>query len=404
MTLDAEYAFDPADATKAKNLDFLAKIREDKGVVRPVDGFVVSTRYEATAKAFRDNRHFSSAGDMRAPGVEVPEEECFLGELDPPVHPKIRRILIRSFTPQTAAAAEDWTRALVRRRLAAIEEQGGGDLMDTFAIPLPGSVSAHVLGIPDDLHDQMMTWCNEVLHSTWVPTGRTELGVGVEKSFPELSAAVDRLIAERQGQETTDLLGLMVNTVNDDGWRIAHDHVRTLTINILAGSLSASYLLGNLMYRYLTDDGFVETIAADRGLIPAAVTESLRLEAPVQFMFRHATSEVEVGGCPVHTGENILLNIAAANRDGRAYPDPDAFRLDREGQPEHLSFGLGPHLCVGNHLTNMVGQVVLEELVDRFPKGRLRLLDDFEWACVDHMLEYGPEHLPVTVASRVATA
>src|ERR1700691_3196032 len=99
MTVDADYAFDPSDPTTAKNPEFMGRIRRERGVVRAAEGLVVSTRYGDTAKAFRDNKNFSSAGDMRAPGVTVPEEECFLGELDPPVHPKIRRILLRSFTP-----------------------------------------------------------------------------------------------------------------------------------------------------------------------------------------------------------------------------------------------------------------------------------------------------------------
>ena len=397
MTVDTEYAFDPADPTKAKSPEFMGRIRREKGVARVAEGLVVSTRYEATAKAFRDNKNFSSAGDMRAPGVVVPEEESFLGELDPPLHPKIRRVLIRSFTPQTAAAAEEWTRANVRRRLDAIDGRGGGDLMDDLAIPLPGSVSAHVLGVPDDLHDQMMTWCNEVLHSTWVPTGRTELGVGVELSFPDLSAAVDQLIDERRGAPTEDLLGIMVNTVTPDEWRIAEAHVRTLVINVLAGSLSSSYLLGNLVYRYLIDEEFAGILGANRTKIPSAVNESLRLEAPVQFMFRHATTDTQVGGCPVQKGEMVLLSIAAANRDESVYAEPDRFRLDREGEPESLSFGLGPHLCLGNHLTLMIGKVVMEEIVDRYRLTGLRLPDDFEWTGVDHMLEFGPEHLPVIV-------
>jgi cytochrome P450 len=82
------------------------------------------------------------------------------------------------------------------------------------------------------------------------------------------------------------------------------------------------------------------------------------------------------------------------------YEDPERFRLDRSGMPEHLAFGAGPHLCLGNHLTRMVGRVVLEEMLDRFPPGSLQLVPGFGWACVDHMLEYGPEHLPVTLVER----
>lgn len=398
MTVDTEYAFDPMDPTKAKSAEFMGRIRRAKGVARPSEGLVVSTRYADTGKAFRDNKHFSSAGDMRAPGVVVPEEEAFLGELDPPVHPKIRRILIRSFTAQKAADVEGWIRAKVSRRLDDFDAKGGGDFMDDFAIALPGSITAHVLGIPDELHDQMMSWCNEVLHSTWVSTGRTERGVGVQQSFPELSAAIDRLIDERRGREPEDLLGTMVNTVTADGWQIAEAHVRTLTINVLAGSLSASYLLGNLMYRYLTNEGgFADTIEDDPSVIPAAVLESLRLEAPVQFMFRHATTDTTVGQCPVEKGEMVLLSIAAANRDESVYPEPDRFRLDRPEVPESLAFGLGPHMCLGNHLTLVAGKVVMEEVARRYVGARPRLADGFEWVSVDHMLEYGPEHLPVVL-------
>ncbi|MGA2307753.1 MAG: hypothetical protein ABSH29_26730, partial [Acidimicrobiales bacterium] len=146
MTSDSEYTFDPSDPTKAKDQAFLGKIRRDRGVVRTEDGLVVSTRFLDTSAAFRDNKRLSSAGDMRAPGVVVTEEESFLGELDPPVHPKIRRILVRSFTPQGAKDAENWTRQEVRRRFDSLDTAQRGDLMDDLAIPLPGSVSAHVLG------------------------------------------------------------------------------------------------------------------------------------------------------------------------------------------------------------------------------------------------------------------
>jgi cytochrome P450 len=130
MTVDSDYGYDVSDLTKAKDAELLGRIRRDRGVIRPTTGLVVSTRYEDTAKAFRDNRHFSSRGDMRAPGVVVSEDESFLGELDPPVHPKIRRILVRSFTPKAANDAEPWTRQNVRRRLEAFEAKGGGDLME----------------------------------------------------------------------------------------------------------------------------------------------------------------------------------------------------------------------------------------------------------------------------------
>ena len=397
---DPELAFDPLDTSRTKDPELMARIRARGATLRPAPGIVFTARYAETASTFRDAKRFSSAGDMRAPGVVVAEEESFLGELDAPLHPKIRRVLLKGFTRRAAAASEGWTRAQVRRRLEGLAEKGGGDLMRELAIPLPGSVAAHELGIPDELHDPVMRWCDELLHSSWPATGRTERGEGIAGAFPELAVALDALIGEREAAgagAARDLLGLMVHATDETGWRIAPQHVRTLSVNILAGSLSASYMLGNLLHRLLADLGFEAALRADRAAIPRAVEESLRLEAPVTFLMRTAKEDAEIGGCPVHRGEHVMLGIASANRDEAVYERAGEFRLDREGPAEHLAFGQGPHICLGNHLTRMVGQVVLEETLDRFAPGRLRLAPGYAWRCVDHLQEYGPETLDVVL-------
>jgi cytochrome P450 len=398
--VNEELGFDPFDMGRTKDWDLLKRIRHEAPVMRPTRGVVFTSRHGDTARVFKDAKGFSSAGDMRAPGVVVPEHDQFLGELDPPLHPKIRRVLHRFFTPQNAMDAEPWTRANVRRRLESIQAKGGGDLMAELAIPLPGSVAAYALGIPDDRHDQVMDWCNELLHSTWPYTGETDKGVGLEACFPEMSAQIDEWIREREDPawKTPDLFSMMVNFRDTDSWQIDRRHIRSLAVNVLAGSLSASYMIGNLFYRFLTnEDGFADVLRADAAKIPVAVEESLRFEAPVTFLMRTAKADAEVGGCPVHQGEHVMMGIASAGRDERVYPDANEFRLDRVDPVEHLAFGAGPHLCIGNHLTRMVGKVVLEETIAVFPPGSLALAPDFEWVCVAHMQEYGPETLEVLV-------
>jgi cytochrome P450 len=400
---DAEFAFTAMDQDKTKDWDLLARIRATRPVYRPSEGMVFTGRYAETQRGFKETKTFSSVGDMRAPGVVVPEEESFLGELDAPLHPRIRRLLLPSFSPAAAARAEPWTRANVRRRLEALRDRGAGDLMADLATPLPGAVAAHELGIPDDLHDQAMTWCNELLHSTWPTMGETERGVGIEGAFPEFAAMLDGLIADRLAagpDAPADLLSAMLLTEADDGWQLSPHHARTLAINVMAGSLSASYMIGNLLHRLLTDrTGFADRLRSDPTLIPVAIEESLRYEAPVMFLFRSAKAETELGGCPVHAGEHLMLGIGSSGRDESVYEDAGEFRLDRRDAPEHLAFGAGAHLCLGNHLTRMVGRVVLEETLDLFPGETLRLAPGFTWECVDHMLEFGPERLDVVVAA-----
>jgi cytochrome P450 len=245
-----------------------------------------------------------------------------------------------------------------------------------------------------------MIWCNELLHSTWPAQGKTDRGEGIAGAFPELAAVLDEQIARRRSGDIgdQDLMTLMVRTVMADGWRLSDQHIRTLSVNILAGSLSASYMIGNLLYRYLDDTtGFARAIRQDLSLVPLAVDESLRHEAPVLFLFRTARVDTTIGTCPVRQGEHLMLGIGAANRDGAVFAAPDEFRLDRRNEPEHLAFGAGPHLCLGNHLTRMVGKVVLEEILTTFGPGALRLAPGYKWECVDHLLEYGPESLDVIV-------
>lgn len=402
-TVDEAYAFDPTDPAAAKDLERLGRIRAERPICRPAENLVLVTRFEDVATGFKDAKRFSSVGDMRAPGVVVPEAESFLGELDAPLHPKIRRVLIKGFTRSRAAAAEDWTRSEVRRRLGAIVARGRGDLMADFAIPLPGSVSAHVLGLPDALHDEVMDGCNALLHSTWPTTGRTEDGEGIEACFPALAGLLDDQIRAREGKplgEDDDLLARMVRTRGEDGWSIGAHHTRTLSVNILAGSLSASYMLGNLLYRLMTDEGFEAALRADPSKIAKSVDESLRYEAPVSFLMRTARADGELGGTPIRAGEHLMLHIAAAGRDPAAYADPDTFRLDREGEPEHLAFGIGPHVCLGNHLTRLFGRVVLEEMLDVLAERPVRLAEGFVWECVAHLQEYGPERLEVVIGAK----
>ena len=101
-----------------------------------------------------------------------------------------------------------------------------------------------------------------------------------------------------------------------DGSKLTDLHIRTLSVNSIAGSLSLTYMLGNLLYRFVTDeDTFTSVLRADRSLVPMAVEESLRFEPPVLFLFRTAKEDVEVGGCPIHKGERVILGMASANRD-----------------------------------------------------------------------------------------
>jgi cytochrome P450 len=395
-------AWNPFDPSQTQNMwAELAQLRRAAPISRPQQGFVYVARYADVKAVFRDAATYSAREGFRGAGVVVPEEESFLGEIDPPAHPLLRALLLQAFRPGFERRAEPFARAWTERKLGALVATGGGDLVSDFGIHLPTAVTAHVLGLPEEGSEQIGRWGFELIHSTWPETNRTERGVGIGGAFPEFAAFLDEQIALRRRAEAPpdDLIARMVRATGE-GTVLSDLQVRTLSANCLLASQSTSNLVGNLLHRFASDRAFERRLRADRSLVPAAVEESLRLEPPVLFLFRTARRDTELGGEKIAAGERVIMGIASGNRDESVYEAPAEFRIERwPGAPEHLSFGPGPHLCLGNQLARMEARVVLETAMDLLPEGGLRLAPGYTRTHVPMFLEYGPERLDVVVGA-----
>jgi cytochrome P450 len=403
--MDDSYAFDLFDPKQTQNMwDELSEMREKCPVSQPSEGWYYTARYDDTQRVFRDARTFSCRGGFRAAGVEIPEDELFLAEMDAPLHPRIRKFVLSSFNPGMAKDAEPFTRQFVGSVWDAIDAAGGGDIVAQVSSQVPVSVTGHVLGIPLDDIPELAGHFFALLHTDWPAYGLKSLdrpgqGENLEGAAPELTSYFFARIAERRAGtvHTDDLLSQLVR-MEVDGETLSDMRIASLAINFLAAGLSTTNLISNLVYRLVADAGFHATLAGDADLIPKAVEESLRLEPPVLFLFRTVAEPTEVAGVQLSPGDRVAMGIASANRDESVYDDSAEFRLDRSGLPEHLAFGAGPHLCLGNHLARMEARVTVEEYLRRYPFGRVQLAPDFHYELMPHFLEYGPESLSVTVA------
>jgi cytochrome P450 len=395
------FAFDPFDPRQTQEMwPLLARMRREAPVVRPTPGFVYVSRYADVKAVFRDAQTFSSREGFRGPGVVLPLEESFLGELDPPEHPKLRMLMMQAFRPGMERGAEAFTRAYTKAKLDALAIQGSGDLVADLGIHLPPAVTAHMLGIPTDEIERVGHWGFELLHSTWPATNRTERGEGLGGAFPELAAFLDEQIeARRAPGDTRDDLIARMTRAEVQGRRLSTLQIRTLAANCLLASQSTANLIGNLLHRFVTDSAFERRLRAEPALIGGAVEESLRFDCPVLFLFRTARVDCAIAGERIRAGERVILGIASGNRDEAVWERPGEFWLERDWTraPEILTFGPGPHLCLGNMIARMEARIVLELAIQRFAPGALRPVPGFVRKLVPMFLEYGPERLDVHV-------
>jgi cytochrome P450 len=391
--------FDPFNPPPADEQDPLLKqMRDEAPVVDIASGMRYVTRHADCREMLRDTQSFSNATGMKAPGVEVPFEDRLLGELDPPRHTLVRRVMVTALAPKLVHAAESFMRETAAGLLAGIT--GSADLVPSFTVPLPNRVTVHILGFDAADADRLARWAKGLMESTFPATNRTERGEGFAAAFPEFAGYIDEQIERRtaqlaDGTAPDDVLARLLQ-LTDEGERLPHRQIRALVRNLITGGLTTtSQLLGNVLLEVLSNPDAERAVRADDDALARAIEESLRLSPPIMFMARGCTREVEIAGCPIHPGTRVIAGFASANRDERVFDDPDEFRVDRANSDQHLTFGYGPHVCPGATLARVVAREGIRTFLDHFPPGAVRIAPDFVFENVPTYFERGPKRLPV---------
>jgi cytochrome P450 len=393
--------FNPFDAEQSHNAwPLLADLRKESAVVDIGDGMAYVTRHAECRALLRDTDAFSSAQGFKAPGVVVPIEDRTLGELDPPNHNLVRRVMLSALTPRVVTAAEPYIAATAKDLLDALPDQGTADLVPTYTGPLPNASTVHLLGFPEEDGPQVMAWAKDLIESGFPATHCNRDGVfGFAEGFPAFAGYIDARIDERRQQPqndvTTKLLELEV-----DGERLTPRQLRAMVRNLITGGLTTtSQLLGNLLHQLFTVPGLEERLRSDDGALPRAIEESLRLAPPIMFIPRGCVRKTQVDEAELHAGQRVVLGTACANRDEHVFADADAFDVDRANAAEHLTFGHGPHFCPGAPMARAVARIGVSALLQRFRPGTIRLTDGFVFENVPAFFETGPARLTVTIAN-----
>jgi cytochrome P450 len=283
--------------------------------------------------------------------------------LDPPDHDRLRALVNRAFTPRQVARVLPITRAIAQRLADAAARSASVDLYDAFAQRLPLQAICELLGIPEVDSAQMGEWTAALSLATAYPTA--EARAAADDAMRGFEAYVGELIEARRAQPRDDLLSALV-AVEEAGDRLDPDELVAMVVQFLyAGHETTRNLIGNGLFTLLRHPAELARLRADPGLIPGAVEEMLRFEPPIIFLSRVVAVDLSLGGVRFEAGEMLQLSLASANRDPDEFEEPDRFDVGR-APGRHLSFGYGPHFCLGANVARMEARVAFETLLARF--------------------------------------
>jgi len=324
-----------------------------------------------------DHRNSDHFRNVRMPAMTPAElellekREVFLFR-DPPVHTRLRRLVSKAFTPRHIDRLMPFVQQRTDELLNAAAERGHLELVDDLAYPLPVAVISEMLGVPHSDHKTFADWSAvlakslDSLMSEPTPEQMHEQFVASE----DFRSYFQDLAEQRRTEPRDDLMSALV-AAEEAGDRLTMDELTsTCLLLLIAGHETTVSLIGNAMLALLRVPGLLDRVRADPALADGVVEEVLRLDPPVQMTMRTATADVELPGGTLRAGGTAVLLIAAAGRDGEAFPEPLTFDPER-GDSRHLALGGGMHFCLGAPLARLEGRVVVAELARRLVNPRL---------------------------------
>jgi cytochrome P450 len=376
-TMDPNLA---SPAFKANPYPFYARLREEAPVhhVTLPDRQTawLITRYDDVVTALKDERFAKDKLNALTPG-QVARQPWVPGmfkpltrnmlDLDAPDHTRLRGLVHKAFTPRLVEQMRVRVQTLTDELLDAVRDRGRMDLIHDYALPLPTTIIAEMLGVPAKDRHRFHLWSSAIVtasSSKW----------GIVKAIPNVLAFLRylrKLIRTRRDDPRDDLVSALVQA-EDAGQSLSEDELLAMVFLLLvAGHETTVNLIGNGMLALLLHPDAMAALRSDPAVIKSAVEELLRYDSPLETATeRFAREDVEVAGVIIPQGALVYAVIASANRDEHQFPSPETLDLCREPN-RHLSFGQGVHYCLGAPLARLEGQVAINTLLRRTAELRL---------------------------------
>ena len=398
-TVWGERDYDPLDPdVKHDPYPYYAKLRNTEPVkwLPTMEAFAVAN-YDDVDKLLKDGKLYSSS--MFWPALlgefdPVPEVPPMIS-MDPPGHVHLRKLANKAFVPSKIKGLVDRTyevaNELVDDIIAKHGNEGVMDWATECCALYPVTVIAQVLGVPTERRGEFKIWVDNVLAAANRAAYGPERLAEIQESSDNIRKFFEDLYDERAANLQNDLISDFIQA-EIDGEKMSRIEVIQMSILLLIGGVeTTTNLLGTVLAELKRHPETYARVRADPALIPALIEEVLRYNPPVQMIFRHTMEDTELGGVAIPKGSTIMPLLASANRDESRFPNGETFDIDRKISIPLMSFGQGPHFCLGNFLSRMEAKSALQVAFQRF-EILDPVSDEIEW--LDSYFARGPHHLP----------
>lgn len=354
------------------------RLREAVPVHHSAMGIWVLTRYDDVNESLRSKRvgkdvytfmagRFSGAWEQHAALRKLASTMLWS---NPPEHTRLRRIVNRAFTTKRVMGHRAFIERRVDELIEPIAEAGGGDICNDFCFPLPLSVVAGLIGVPQEEAPLLREQIRNFQRTFELGMTASELRKA-DEAAEFLDEYYGELVRQKYRQRGDDLLSALIDT-EDDGERLNFaELVQMCHMIIAAGSETTTYFLTNGIRLFIEHPDQADLVRADPTLLSQAIDEVLRFDPPAHMIPRTMSEPMEVGGVRIPEGSRLMVLIAAANRDPAHFTDPDRFDVTRKESPP-ISFGAGIHGCPGWRLAKLQAEVVFPAILRRFSRLEIR--------------------------------
>jgi cytochrome P450 len=352
---------------------YYAALREQSPLHELEGGGIFVSRYDDALAVYRDPRASSDKKIEFKPKLgDSPLYEHHTTSLvfnDPPLHTRVRRLIMGALTPKALARMEDQVVRLVDALLDEMQEKQRVDFIHDFAAQIPIEVIGNLLDIPRPERSPLRAWSIAIL-SGLEPKLTSEMLERGNRAVTEFIAFLKALIDERRrkpGDPESDVLTRLIQG-EKDGEKLTETELYHQCIFLLnAGHETTTNLIGNGLWALLGHPDEMRKLREDPSLVGTAIEEMLRYDGPIQLNNRRLTAPMALGGRTLPEGTLITIGIGAANRDARQFPDPERFDVARKPN-RHVAFGQGAHACAGMNVARMEGRIALGALLGRFAR------------------------------------